>query len=251
MRKHTLILLFVFLAAIAHAQQVADHRNDFAVGFSGGYSLTDMRFLPKVSQTMHGGFVLGVTGRYTCEKYYSSICALQAEVNLNQMGWKENIIDYNEDPVINQVTGLPEEYQRTITYVQVPMLARLGWGREKKGFQFFFQAGPQFGYCMSEKTKMNFKLSERNIEDRVNQTIAQDTMPVENKFDFGITAGIGLEYSHPKLGHFLLDVRYYYGLGNIYGDSKRDNFGTSNFRNIVVKLAYLFDIVRTKEKKKG
>ena len=35
---------------------------------------------------------------------------------------------------------------------------------------------------------------------------------------------------------------YYYGLGNIYGDSKRDYFARSNHSNIVVKLAWLFDI---------
>ena len=38
--------------------------------------------------------------------------------------------------------------------------------------------------------------------------------------------------------------RYYYGLGNIYGDSKRDYFGSSNFGTITIKLTYLFDITR-------
>ena len=40
--------------------------------------------------------------------------------------------------------------------------------------------------------------------------------------------------------------RYYYGLGNMYGATKRDYFGRSNFGNIVVKFTYLFDIIRTK-----
>ncbi len=56
--------------------------------------------------------------------------------------------------------------------------------------------------------------------------------------------GAGLEYSHPRLGHFLLEARYYYGLGNIYGDSKRDYFGSSNFGIITIKMSYLFDITR-------
>lgn len=86
------------------------------------------------------------------------------------------------------------------------------------------------------------------MSDRVNQTIAQDTMAVENKFDYGIAAGIGLEYSHPRAGHFQLEARYYYGLGNIYGDSKKDYFAKSNIGSIVIKLTYLFDIVRTKGK---
>ena len=250
MRRLSALILSLVAVTGLHAQ-IGDHRSDLAIGFSGGYSLTDMRFLPKVTQTMHPGISLGFTTRYTCEKYFSSICALQAEVNINQMGWKEIIIDYNENPVINEVTGQAEKYQRTITYVQVPLLARMGWGREKKGIQFFINAGPQIGYCLSEKTDMNFELEKRNTMSRVSQTIAQDTMAVENKMDYGIAAGVGIEYSHPRLGHLMLEARYYYGLGNIYGDSKRDNFGTSNFRNIVVKITYLFDILKTKTQTKS
>lgn len=162
------------------------------------------------------------------------------------MGWKEDILDVNDQPVINSTTGLPEEYQRTINYIQVPVMAHLAWGRERKGVAFFVNLGPQFGYCLSETTKTNFNFSDRNMADRVNPVCAQDTMAIENKFDYGIAAGAGLEFSIPRVGHFLLEGRYYYGLGNIYGDSKRDYFGSSNFNNISVKLTYLFDIVRTK-----
>ena len=65
-----------------------------------------------------------------------------------------------------------------------------------------------------------------------------------NLYTNGIAAGLGLEYSHPKAGHFQIEGRYYYGLGNIYGDSKKDYFGKSNFGNIVVKLTYLFDLTK-------
>jgi hypothetical protein len=67
-------------------------------------------------------------------------------------------------------------------------------------------------------------------------------MSIKNKFDYGIAAGLGLEYSIPRVGHFLLEGRYYYGLGNIFGDSKRDYFSKSNYGNIYVKLTYLMDI---------
>lgn len=197
---------------------------------------------------MHGGITGGFTFKYVCEKYFKTICAIQAEVNYASIGWKEEILNIHDAPVINTVTGLPEEYQRTINYIQVPVFAHLGWGKEQKGIQFFFQAGPQFGYFLSESTKTNFKVEERNAEERVNNNVAQDTMAVEHKFDYGIAAGVGMEYSHPKIGRMMLEARYYYGLGNIYGDSKRDYFGRSNFGNIVVKFTYLFDLIRTKRK---
>jgi hypothetical protein len=175
-------------------------------------------------------------------------------VNYAQIGWEEDILTLQDEPVINAETGLPEEYQRDQTYLQIPIFARLGWGRERRGFQFFFQAGPQFGYFLNEKTKMNFDFDKRtgSYSDgtgRTSSVVAQDTMAVENRLDYGITAGMGLEFSHPKIGHFMLEGRYYYGLGDIYGNSKRDYFGRSNFSNITIKLTYLFDLKKTSNPK--
>lgn len=226
--------------------QIGEHRNDLAIGFNGGLNMSSVSFTPKVSQAKLNGITGGLSVRYVCEKYFSTVCSLYGEINYSQMGWKEDIVDVNDMPVINTATGLPEEYSRTVNYIQVPLMAHLAWGREQKGFAFFVNLGPQFGIYMSESTKTNFDFSDRNAADRVNPVCAQDTMAVENKFDYGIAAGAGIEFSHPKVGHFLLEGRYYYGLGNIYGDSKRDYFGSSNFGTIIVKLAYLFDIVRTR-----
>ncbi|MCD8292080.1 MAG: PorT family protein [Prevotella sp.] len=245
MRKIIIIMMFTMLSAVVEAQ-IGLYRNDLSIGVNGGYVLSSVGFSPKVNQTQLGGITGGVSFRYVCEKYFSTICAIQAEVNYAQVGWKEKILDINDAPVINTVTGLAENYSRTLTYVQIPIFAHLGWGREQKGVQFFFQAGPQIGFNIGESTSMNFDIDQRNSIDRVNNTVAQDTMAVENKFDYGIAAGFGLEYSHPKVGHFQLEARYYYGLGNIYGDSKKDYFGKSNISNIVVKLTYLFDLIKTK-----
>lgn len=249
MRK--ILFLMMLLAATGASAQVGKYRNDLSIGVNGGYVLSSVGFTPKVNQGLHGGMTGGFSFRYVCEKYFNTVCAVQAEVNYAQIGWKESILDANDAPVVNQVTGLPEEYSRTIDYVQIPVFAHLGWGREEKGFQFFFQAGPQIGFCLGEKTKTNFNVDDANFADRVSSVVAQDTMAVENKFDYGIAAGLGLEYSHPKVGHFQLEARYYYGLGNIYGDTKRDYFGKSNFGNIVVKLTYLFDVIRTKNRENG
>ena len=243
-----LCLLFHLSLTATHAQ-VGEHRNDFAMGFNGGYVLSQIGFLPEVPQSWHPGLTGGLTFRYTSEKYFSSICAIVGEVNYAQVGWKDNILTPNDEPVLNAVTGLPEEYQRDMTYIQVPVFARLGWGRERKGFQFFFQAGPQVGWFLNEKTKSNFDLNTINLAARTSMVIAQDTMSVEHRVDYGIAAGLGLEFSYPKIGHFIIEGRYYYGLGDIFGNTKRDYFGRSNFSNIVVKLTYLFNVSKTNNPK--
>ena len=243
MNRHiiTLLLLLLPLGVVA---QIGEHRNTLSVGVSGGYNLTTVRFTPKVVQSMKGGLTGGLAMRYTVEKYFSTIASIAAEVNYGQLGWKEDIRDLNDQPVINAVTGVAEQYERTINYIQVPIMAHLAWGRENRGVNFFVNAGPQFGVYLSESTKSNFDWDKRNMADRANSICAQDTMAVENKFDYGIAAGSGIEFANPKVGRFLLEGRYYYGLGNIYGDSKRDYFGSSNFGTITIKLTYLFDITR-------
>ncbi len=241
-----IVFVLLFSCATVASAQIGQHRNDFSIGVNGGYTLSNVGFTPKVTQSLLGGTTAGLSWRYVCEKYFSTICSIYGEVNYTQMGWKERILTTDNQPVINAVSGLPEQYSRTLNYLQVPVFAHLAWGKEHSGMQFFFQLGPQFGYLLSEKTTTNFNFKDRNTADRSNVVCAQDTMAVENKFDYGIAAGAGIELSVPRVGHFLLEGRYYYGLGNIYGDSKRDYFSKSNNSSIVVKLTYLFDVVRTK-----
>lgn len=237
----------LLLASSAVRAQIGSHRSDFAVGINGGYIMSSVSFNPDVPQQQHTGMTGGLSFRYVCEKYFSTICSIYGEVNYAQIGWKEKIWDINDQPVINPATGVAEKYSRTVNYVQIPVFAHLAWGRERKGLQFFFQAGPQLGIYLSDKTTKNFDLDSRNTTDRVSSVVAQDTMSVENKIDYGIAAGLGVEYSIPKFGHILLEGRYYYGLGDMFGNSKKDYFGRSNFGNIVVKLSLLFDVFKTKE----
>ncbi len=248
---HLIILLLTVCAPSALHAQVGEYRNIFSVGGSAGYLMNTMGLQPTVVQQMHGGMSFGVTGRYTSEKYFSTLCAIQAEVNIAQLGWTQDILTIDDAPVINPETGVAEEYQRDITYVQIPIFAHLSWGKERKGLCAFFNIGPQIGFMLSDKTKKNYNkaYTRENFPENFSNTIgrvslvnAQEDMPVENKFDFGIMGGLGVEWHLNKVGRFSLEARYYYGLGNIYGDSKRDFFGASNHSTIAVKLGYLCDL---------
>ena len=246
MRKLLILLLLVPMVAKA---QVGEYRSDFAVGVNGGYMMSQVSFQPEVPQGWLGGMTGGVSFRYTCEKYFKSICAIVAEVNYAQMGWKETIEDKDNNPVYyygDDNKENPLYYERRINYIQIPVMARLGWGRERKGVQAFFQLGPQIGIYMDESTNTNVEPYRATVTPRSSVVKAQEDMPVENKFDYGIVGGAGIEFSLPKIGHILLDARYYFGLGNIYGNSKQYYFGKSNQQAIVIKMSYLFDIIKTK-----
>ena len=244
------IAILLALLALPLRAQIGEHRDDLAVGGGAGVTLSSVGFMPKVSQGLHVGPTFGVAARYVCEKYYTMVCSVLGEVNFASLGWKEDILDPHDDKVINSVTGKAEEYSRTINYIQVPIFAHLAWGREVSGCNFFFQAGPQIGMYLGESTSKNFDFDNINLNDRSNKTHEQYSMKVEKKFDYGIAGGLGMEYSHPRLGHFLLEGRYYYGLGNIYGATKRDYFGVSNFSAITIRLTYLLDLKTTKDAKR-
>jgi hypothetical protein len=240
-------LMAVIAFAATASAQIGKHRDDFAVGVNGGVMLSTVGFKPSVTQDQHVGITGGVSVRYVCEKYYTMICSVLAEFNYAQMGWKERILNTQDAPVINPLTGIAEEYSRNINYVQLPVFAHLAWGREVSGMNFFFQAGPQLGWYLGESTSTNFDVNQPYVEGRSNNIVKQYSMKVENSFDYGIAAGLGVEWSNPKMGHFLIEGRYYYGLGNIYGASKRDYFGISNHNGISIKFTYLFDLKTTKD----
>ena len=120
---YRILLAAICFPLFAHAQ-IGEHRNTLSIGGNAGYNMTTVRFTPKVPQGMKGGMNMGFTARYTVEKYFATIASIQAEVNFSQLGWKEDIRDMSNQPVINTVTKQAEKYERKINYVQIPFLDR-------------------------------------------------------------------------------------------------------------------------------
>lgn len=225
----------VSLSCLYAKAQIGEPRNNIAIGISGGVAMNTIGFDPTIKQNMHIGPTFGVVARFTSEKYFKTYCALQLELNYTTLGWNEKILDANSKP-------LPDTYRRDQHYLQLPVLARLGWGKENKGLMGYFIAGPQVGYCIGEKTtQSDFTLNDDGTPNRPNGLTDQYGKSIERKFDYGITGGLGLELS-TKIGHFLVEGRYYYGLSDIFNNSKKDTFGRSNNGTIIAKVTYLIDI---------
>lgn len=236
--KAAFVVLILFIFSRSATAQVGEARYDFAVGVNGGLAMNTVSFDPTIRQSMHMGPTFGLTMRYTCEKYFSMVCAIQLELNYSRLGWKENIRSGNDEP-------LPDRYERHHDYFQIPLLARLGWGREQRGMMGYLVAGPQIGFCLSEGTSRSdtWTLTADGVPDRPNGMYVQYDMPIEKKFDYGITAGIGAELS-TKIGHFMLEGRYYYGLSDLFGNSKKDVFARSANGTVIAKVTYLFSLTK-------
>jgi hypothetical protein len=85
---------------------------------------------------------------------------------------------------------------------------------------------------------------EKLIADKLQRL---ENISIENKFDYGITAGLGCEF-HTKLGHFMIDGRYYFGLSDVFNNGKKDLFARSAHGTIIAKVTYLFDVNNRKSK---
>jgi hypothetical protein len=211
--------------------QLGEVRNNLAIGINGGLNMSQVEFSPSIKQTNKNGMVLGVTGRYMSEKYFNMLCGIQVELNYSQRGWNEKIEDGSENT-----------YSRTMNYLEVPLLAHLAFGKDAidSGVQFFLNLGPQFAFFLSEKENMS---DNWDPSYRPNGVVQQYGKMVENKFDYGIVGGGGLELS-TKVGHFLLEGRYYLGLSDFYKSTKKDEFGRSGHSFIGVRLTYLYDLIK-------
>lgn len=197
------------------------------IGGRGGVTFSSIDFSPGVEQTMIMGYTFGATFTYAEERHVG----LRAELNISQRGWQENFEEYSDR----------FSYSRSLTYVSLPVMTHIFFGGRK--VKCLFNLGPEFGYLIAESVTANFDYKNPTAipgfptQNRNNEQLYLD---VKNRFDYGITAGVGVEYVINRKNSIQLEARYYFGLGNIYPASKKDVFGASRNQTISVAIAYQF-----------
>lgn len=230
MKRFTIFFLTLSsLITLPTAAQVGSPRNSFAFGANCGITMSNVSFSPKIKQELYQGSTFGLMARYTSEKYFFLICAAQLEANFVERGWQELIED-----------GSGNEYSHSLTYVEIPFFAHLGIGREARGIQAFLNLGPQFGFMLGDSEKYGGQ-TPWDVSKRPNNVTEQYGKAIENKFEYGITGGLGAEIK-TSIGNFTLEGRYHFGLADIFGNSKKDYFGRSASTTIYAKLAYMIEI---------
>ena len=231
MKKQSIIALLSFLclsAGIPVHAQLQDPRHNLAIGINGGVNLSSVSFEPSIKEKTFLTPSFGVTIRYISERYLKMFCGIQAEINYSQRGWKENIDD-----------GTGDTYQRSMNYVEVPLMAHLAFGKDKGyGARFVLNLGPQIGYLLGESEK---KSEAWHPNERPSGVIWQYGKMAESKFDYGIVGGVGIE-ARTGIGNFLLEARYYFGLSDFYHSTKKGPFSRSAHSYIAGRLTYLFDL---------
>lgn len=202
--KRTILLLCTIFAITAAAY--AEYP-EYAVGLRGGLNWSFVSFEPRLSQpVMPLTFHAGAQFRMVSERYFG----IKIELNYSQRGFKTR-----DDA---------GSFHRRLDYIELPFMSHITFG--EKLFRYFIDLGPSISYLLND-TKSS------------SAAAIQHTMPIANKFDYGIVGGMGFEFN-TKYGIYTIDARYRFGLGNIFKSSAADEFKTSSNQNITISLAYLF-----------
>ncbi len=218
-----LLLLALWLSLPLRAQ-TGEPRHNLSIGINGGINMSSVSFSPKVKQKNLMGPAFGLTFRYINERWFGMLCGVQGEINLSKRGWDEFYEDYPQ-----------LEYTRKLTYAEIPLMAHIGFGKENGLMKFFIHAGPQFSYFISDSSSIGGDWENYRYHQE------QHTLEVEHKLDYGIIGGAGFEF-HTGIGNFLAEGRYYLGLGDIFGNTKHDDFSRSANGGISIRVTYLFDL---------
>lgn len=222
MSKKSVIFSFCFfLLAGATAFAQKPFPKEHSLGVTGGVVLSKMSFRPEtILQDFRMGPTFGIVYRYIEEKYFG----IQAELLFTQRGWKDKLEDY------------PDLYfERSLNYVELPIMSHIFFGNNR--VRGFVNLGPKFSYFIGDSKKTN-------ITQAIDGVITDhQTLEISKRFDYGITGGAGIEIRFGR-NSVLLEGRYYFGLGDIFPNEKKDAFEASANQNIGITATYLFHFKR-------
>jgi len=205
-KHHTMRKLLILIAIVISttlSAQVRLDKPEMYVGVNMGVTESMVMFKPAVTQGFLMGYNGGIVFRYIAEKNVG----MQAELNFSQRGWKE-------------ASGL---YTRQLNYIELPFMTHIYVGSN---------LGPKISYLISERVLVN---------GTANSTDIQHVTSVQHPFDYGLCTGLGILFNIK--GKILqLDTRANYSLSDVFDDTKRDFYSTSNNLNLSVNLAWLFQV---------
>ena len=198
--KLTIVLaLMTFMAMPAFSQDV----NVTRFGVKGGVNFSNFRVDDIEDNNVKAGLNLGLFLKLPI----SDAVAIQPELLYSSKGSKlryDNII---------QGEG---EYRFNMNYIEVPIM-----GVFHIGEVFNIQVGPYLAYLASANIK--------NMDDDLNiQGVTELNEDNFNRFDYGVAAGIGLDFNG-----FVVGARYNYGLNEVGESGSLSGQLTNNSKNSV------------------
>ncbi|MCR4664650.1 MAG: PorT family protein [Paludibacteraceae bacterium] len=223
--KQRLIVILISSFALSLAAQPRLRQPEMYIGAQGGVIASMTNFSPVVPGTDNviDAANLGADGGLLFRYYGHKYCGLQVELNYMHRGWRENIDSLNV------------HYSRHLHYIELPFLFHLYLGNNRH--RGFLNLGPQIGYCIADKQKGTTHPASKYQYNAI-----------DNRFDYGITAGLGYCARTDHSGSFQLEVRFSYSFSDLFSNRKSDYFAQSHPMNLSLNLGYLWEFKQRNKK---
>lgn len=229
-----LLLLLLTGTETAVAQQRIPR--EIHLGVVGGANLSEYTFHPNVSQRFTGSYTMGVAARYIEEEYFG----LQAELLLTERGYADEW-DPNPEGWL---------YERKLLYVELPVMAHVYFRLGKRN-EVAVDLGPKFAYFLSDRINNQLPENYGYTEETVYYQIDHHDLPIAKKFDYGLQFGLGYEFKINSLLSVQLTGRYYFGLGNLWPDTKADHFEQSSNSSFQISMGvWWHHVIKGKKSRK-
>jgi hypothetical protein len=202
MKKINLSILLA-LSFLAVSPAFSQDQNVTRFGVKGGVNFSNFRVDDIEDNNVKAGLNLGLFLKLPI----SDAVAIQPEILYSSKGSK---LKYD-----NAIQGRGE-YRFNMNYVEVPIMGVFSIGNI-----FNIQVGPYVGYLASANIK--------NMDDNFNiQGVADLNEDSFNRFDYGVAAGLGLDFNG-----FVIGARYNYGLNEVGKSNNLSGQLTNNSKNSV------------------
>lgn len=223
MKRYIFSLLASCMACLALAQPKVPR--EFQLGAIGGANMSSYTLSPSVTQDKSLGYTAGVAVRYIEEKYFG----LQCELLLTRRGLKDRYDSFEQ-----------YNFERQLTYIEFPAMAHVYFNIKKRS-EVALDLGLKMGYYLWDGQK-------GNLDDNWTQLVANVTthgyahhsLDIDQKVDYGIQAGLGYEFKLNRELSLQVQGRYYFGLGDIFPNTKADIYETSSNQSVQIVMALWF-----------
>lgn len=244
------IIISAVLAAASVFTSAQERRNfeqEVAVGVSGGVDMAQVRFLHNntLYTSMIGdqsilnqrGMTAGINALYIAQEHFGVFL----EANLTQRGWCEKFRARNGQTQRLVGEGNVDfngvDLKRNLTYIDIPLLAHIYFGRKARAY---FNIGPQFSMLVKEEDKTFVTDIQRETlsmrDPRVNPDIET------SKYDLSICMAAGFDLHMAKV-HPMLEVRWNYGVHDLYECGKRELFQRASTQNLALVLKFMVPVL--------
>jgi hypothetical protein len=252
MRKIFFSLFLILFPTLLFSQYRRDFEQEIDLGISGGVDFSKVSFLHNMQNRMNQlgnqsftpNYRFGVVCRYISQYHFG----LQIETNYVKAGWEESFIDesgswYVLDSEINKMVDIAGLLvSRDISYIEVPLLAHIYFGKRK--VRFFVNMGPFVNFIIDYG-----QLNLSGVDEDLQKLVLKDDDPRLSddyrSVGYGITGGLGMNFIFGKM-HFLLEGRFMYGFSDLYSNNKSDVFQRSNNQLFNVTASVMLPVVKFK-----